>query len=136
MTVLDDVALLDDLRAALGESGVLAEPTTLALYGRDASIVTSGAAAAVCFPTSTEQVQACVRIARKHGLPFVARGSGTGLAGGAVPVGRAVVIVTTRLDRILAIDADDRVAWVQPGVLNLDLTRAAAAHGLHFAPDP
>ena len=136
MNVTDERALVADLRAALGDGGVHAEPTTLALYGRDASIVTSGAAAAVCFPTSTEQVQACVRIARRHGVPFVARGSGTGLSGGAVPVGRAVVIVTTRLDRILAIDADDRVAWVQPGVLNLDLSRAVAAHDLHFAPDP
>jgi glycolate oxidase len=136
MTVWDDVALLDDLRDVLGEGGVLSEPTTLALYGRDASIVTAGEAAAVCFPTNTEQVQACVRIARRHARPFVARGSGTGLSGGAVPVGRAVVIATMRMNRILEVDVDHRVAWVEPGVLNLDLSRAVAAHGLHFAPDP
>jgi glycolate oxidase len=136
MTVSDDAALLADLRAVLGETGVLSEPTTLALYGRDASIVTAGEAAAVCFPTGTEQVQACVRIARRHSRPFVARGSGTGLSGGAVPVGRAVVIATMRMNRILEVDVDQRVAWVEPGVLNLDLSRAVAAHGLHFAPDP
>ena len=136
MTMSDDVALLDDLRAVLGASGVLAEPTTLALYGRDASIVTAGEAAAVCFPTNTQQVQACVRIARRHSRPFVARGSGTGLSGGAVPVGRAVVIATMRMNRILEVDVDQRVAWVEPGVLNLDLSRAVAAHSLHFAPDP
>ena len=136
MTMSDDVALLDDLRAVLGASGVLAEPTTLALYGRDASIVTAGEAAAVCFPTNTQQVQACVRIARRHSRPFVARGSGTGLSGGAVPVGRAVVIATMRMNGILEVDVDQRVAWVEPGVLNLDLSRAVAAHSLHFAPDP
>ena len=130
------MTLVDDLRAALGDDGVHAAPTTLALYGRDASIVRAGEAVAVCFPRTTAEVQACVRIARAHQLPFVARGSGTGLAGGAVPVGEAIVIVTTRMDRIIEIDADQRVAWVEPGVLNLDLTRAANAHGLHFAPDP
>jgi len=66
----------------------------------------------------------------------VARGSGTGLAGGATPVGDPVVIVTTHLDRILEIDGDARVAWVEPGVLNLDLTRAGRHLALHYAPDP
>src|SRR5262245_55089217 len=96
----------------------------------------SGAAAAVCFPLTTGEVAAAVRIARRHGRPFVARGSGTGLAGGAVPVGDPVVIVTTKMDRILEVEPAERVAWVQPGVINLDLTRALAPHGLHFAPDP
>ena len=63
-------------------------------------------------------------------------GSGTGLAGGAVPLDGAVVISTTRMDRVLSVDVDARVAWVQPGVLNLDLTRSLRPHGLHFAPDP
>jgi glycolate oxidase len=96
----------------------------------------TGAAAVVCFPLTTDEVAAAVRIARRHGRPFVARGSGTGLAGGAVPVGDPVVIVTTKMDRILEVDPVDRVAWVQPGVINLDLTRALGPHGLHFAPDP
>ena len=66
------------------------------------------------------------------------RGSGTGLAGGATPAGEVppVVIVTTKMNRILEIDAEQRLAWVQPGVLNLDLSRAVAPLGLHFAPDP
>jgi glycolate oxidase len=66
----------------------------------------------------------------------VARGSGTGLAGGATPVGDPVVIVTTQMNRVLDIDAESRVAWVEPGVLNLDLTRAVRHLGLHYAPDP
>jgi len=77
-----------------------------------------------------------VRIAAEHDRPFVARGSGTGLAGGATPVGRPVVIVTTHLTRVLSVDPVDRVAWVEPGVLNLDLSRAVRHYGLSYAPDP
>jgi len=128
--------LLDDLRGALTADRVRAEPLELSLYGHDASIVDGGRAAVVCFPTSTAEVQACVRIARAHGRPFTARGAGTGLAGGAVPLDDPVVVVTTKMNRILSIDVDERVAWVEPGVVNLDLSRALAAHGLHFAPDP
>ena len=128
-------ALAADLREALAPDRVRTQAVELGLYGRDASVM-SGAAAAVCFPLTTDEVAAAVRVARRHGRPFVARGSGTGLAGGAVPVGDPVVIVTTKMDRILEVDPVDRVAWVQPGVINLDLTRALARHGLHFAPDP
>jgi glycolate oxidase len=127
--------LVDDLRAALSPSRVLSRPLELALYARDASVL-SGRAEVVCLPESTAEVQACVRIARAHGRPFTPRGSGTGLAGGAVPVDDPVVIVTTRMNRVLDVDVDRRVAWVEPGVLNLDLSRAVAPHGLHFAPDP
>jgi glycolate oxidase subunit GlcD len=77
-----------------------------------------------------------VRIAARHRRPFVTRGSGTGLAGGATPVDDPLVIVTTQLNQILEVDADERVAWVEPGVLNLDLSRAVAHLGLHYAPDP
>jgi glycolate oxidase len=128
-------ALIEELRACLGDGRVHAGATELALYKRDASNM-EGSAAVVCFPTSTEEVQACVRASRRHGRPFVARGSGTGLAGGAVPLDDAVVIVTTKMNRILAVDPEARVAWVEPGVLNLDLTKHVARYGLHFAPDP
>ena len=77
-----------------------------------------------------------MRVAARHDRPFVARGSGTGLAGGATPVDDPLVIVTTRLNRVLEVDADERVAWVEPGVLNLDLSREVAHLGLHYAPDP
>ncbi len=77
-----------------------------------------------------------MRIARRHGRPFVARGSGTGLAGGATPLDDPVVIVTTQMNRVLAIDAPQCCAWVEPGVLNLDLSRAVHHLGVHYAPDP
>src|SRR3954470_4716168 len=135
VTSVDD-ALVADLRAQLAADRVRAEPLELSLYGHDASIVVGGHAAGVCFPLTTEEVQACVRVARAHNRPFTARGAGTGLAGGAVPLGEPVVVVTTKMNRILSIDADQRVAWVEPGVINLDLTRTLMTHGLHFAPDP
>ncbi|HEX6569248.1 MAG TPA: FAD-binding protein, partial [Acidimicrobiales bacterium] len=134
-----DTALAADLATALASDRVRTGGVELGLYGRDASVL-AGEAAVACFPLTTDEVAAAVRVARRHGRPFVARGSGTGLAGGAVPVGGPgggpVVIVTTKMDRILSVDPGDRVAWVQPGVVNLDLTRALAPHGLHFAPDP
>ncbi|MFM8304940.1 MAG: FAD-linked oxidase C-terminal domain-containing protein [Actinomycetota bacterium] len=128
-------ALLDDLRTALGPDRARAEPLELALYARDAG-VGSGSTQAVCFPRSTEDVAAAVRVAADHGVPFVARGSGTGLAGGAAPLEDAIVIVTTQMNRVLEVDPVERVAWVEPGVLNLDLSRAVAHLGLHYAPDP
>jgi glycolate oxidase len=133
-------SLLAELRGALSDDRVLSESLSLQLYARDASVI-EGAAGAVCFPCTTEEVQAVVRIARRHGCPIIPRGSGTGLAGGAVPVGGEegrppVVVVTTKMDRVLEVDTDDRFAWVQPGVLNLDLSRQVQQHGLHFAPDP
>jgi glycolate oxidase len=127
--------LIADLIGALDKRRVRAEPLELTLYGRDASVI-EGTAGVICFPRTTEEVQDVVRIARRHGRPITPRGSGTGLSGGAVPLDEAVVIVTTQMDRILEIDEEERVAWVQPGVLNLDLSRAVAHLGLHFAPDP
>src|SRR2546421_286036 len=128
---MDDVgALVADLEAALGPGQARAEPLELALYQRDAG-VDRGAAAAVCFPTRGADVAAAVRVAARHGRSFVARGSGTGLAGGATPVGDPLVIVTTHLTRILEVNAEDQYAWVEPGVLNLDLSRAA-----HRRPPP
>jgi glycolate oxidase len=127
--------LVGDLRAALAPDRVRDGALERALYARDASVM-RGEAAVVCFPTSTEEVAECVRIACRHGRPFTARGAGTGLAGGAVPTGDPIVVVTTKMDRILSVDADHGVAWVEPGVVNLDLARHLAPLGLQYAPDP
>ncbi len=127
--------LLDELRQTLGPDLVHTGTIELGLYGRDASNIT-GSAGVVCFPTSREQVRVAIGAAVRHGVPFVARGAGTGLAGGATPVDDAMVIVLTKMNRVLSIDTVNRFAWVEPGVLNLDLTRLVTPHGLHFAPDP
>ncbi len=128
-------SLVADLSDAIGSRNVRHGASELSLYRRDASNM-EGSAAVVCLPESTGDVQACVRIARRHGVPFVARGSGTGLAGGAVPLDRAVVIALTKMNRVIEVDHVNRTAWVEPGVLNLDLSRQMEHLGLHFAPDP
>jgi glycolate oxidase len=127
--------LLDDLRAAVGEDRVRIGAAELSLYRRDASNF-DGKTSVVCFPVTPEQVQAVVRACVRHDRTYVARGSGTGLAGGATPLDGAVVVSLAKMNRILAVDADARQAWVEPGVLNLDLSKAVAHLGLHFAPDP
>jgi glycolate oxidase len=128
-------ALVADLRAGLSSDRVRDGAADLSLYRRDAGHM-EGVAAAVCFPTSTAEVVHCVATAVAHGAPFVARGSGTGLAGGAVPMAGSVVVSIAKMNRVLSVDADARQAWVEPGVLNLDLSRHVASLGLHFAPDP
>ena len=128
-------ALVAELVAALDRRRVKTGATTRALYRKDASNM-EGGTAVVAMPETTDEVQACVAAANRHGVPFVARGSGTGLAGGAVPLDGALVVSLTRMDRIISVDAVNRRAWVQPGVLNLDLTTRLADRGLHFAPDP
>jgi glycolate oxidase len=134
---MGSASLVEDLEAALSPERVRCDPIDLTLFERDASMIT-GRASVVCFPADHDEVVAAVRVCREHGTPFVPRGSGTGLAGGATPAGEIppVVIVTTKMNRILEIDAEQRFAWVEPGVLNLDLSRAVAQLGLHFAPDP
>jgi glycolate oxidase len=123
------------LEAALGADRVLSEPLERRLYARDASMV-EGACALVAFPRSTDEVVACVRAASEHGLAVVPRGSGTGLAGAATPIGDALVVVTTKMTRLIEVRPEDRLAWVEPGVPNLDLANALRPHGLTFAPDP
>lgn len=131
-----DTPLVDDLRAVLGRDRVTVSGTERRLYRTDAAHQRGDTPAVVCFPSTTEEVRSVVLVCRKHGRPFVPRGSGTGLAGGAVPVGSPVVIVTTRMNRVVDVDLEERVAWVQPGVLNLDLTNLVRPLGFHFAPDP
>ncbi len=131
----DALAARRALEEALGPPEVLSDPLALALYARDASMV-EGGCALVAFPRKLADVVACMRIASEHGLPVVPRGSGTGLAGGATPIGDALVVVTTKMDSILEIRPEDRLAWVEPGVPNLDLGNALRPSGFTYAPDP
>jgi len=126
---------VDDLRAILGSERVHSHPLELLVYNKDAG-VTSGEVAVAVLPETTQEVAACVRVAKRHGIAVVARGAGTGLAGGAVPLEPSLLIVLTRMNEIWEVDRDGRTAWVGPGVLNLDLSRATEEAGLHYAPDP
>ncbi len=127
--------IIDALVELLGESRVRHHPLDLAVFAKDAGIV-SGTAVAAVLPDTTAEVAACVRIARQHGAPIIARGAGTGLAGGAVPLESGLLVVLTRMNQIHEIDEVGRTAWVGPGLVNLDLSTSLLDVGLHFAPDP
>lgn len=129
------MTLVDELRSTLGNDRVRAHPLERIVFDKDAG-VTRGEVMAAVLPETTQEVAACVRIARSHEVPIVARGAGTGLAGGAVPAEPALLVVLTRMNQIWEIDHEARTAWVGPGVLNLDLSRATEHLGLHYAPDP
>ena len=133
MTIIDDARR--ELEAALGKENLLSDPLALRLYARDASMV-EGGCALVALPRNARDVIACVRVAAEHGLPVVPRGAGTGLAGGATPIGDALVVVTSKMTRILEVRPEDRLAWVEPGVANLDLANHLRPYGYTFAPDP
>ncbi|MGH8871505.1 MAG: FAD-binding oxidoreductase [Acidimicrobiia bacterium] len=128
------MSLIGDLRAVVGEDRVLEEPVELYLYSRDASLM-QGEATCVVFPHTTDEVASIVRVAETHGVPIVARGAGTGLTAGAIPIDGGIVLSTTSMNQI-DIDVDNRTAWVGAGVINLDLTNEAEPFGLCFAPDP
>lgn len=124
------------LRDALDDDRVRMDGAHRSLLSHDASVFEGGNSGPVCYPETTEEVQAIVRLANEHGRNVVPRGAGTGLAGGAIPLGVPVVVAVTRMNRIVEVDTANRVAWVEPGVVNLDLTRHLTPLGFHFAPDP
>lgn len=130
-----------DLVHALRESDpqlrVIDDPELLVSYQHDqAPGQAYGMPTAVALPETTEQVVGAVRVAARLGVPIVARGAGTGLAGAANAADGCLVVSTRRLNRIVSIDVDERLAVVQPGVVNADLRAAVAAHGLFYPPDP
>ena len=128
--------LVRALRSRLGGKNVVSAKADLAVYECDAFTIEKSRPDVVVFPQSTRQVVEVVQLAKKHDVPVVPRGAGTGLAGGCLPVGGGVVMMLTRMKRVLEINPRDRLAVVEPGVLNLQLARALAGTGLHFAPDP
>jgi len=127
--------LTRELKKILGPSAVLTLPEDVLLYEYDGS-VEKGRPNAVVFPSTTNEVSSIVKLAAHHNVPIVGRGAGTGLSGGALASSGGLMIVFTRMNRILELDFENRRAVVQPGVVNLDLTRAVEHAGLYFAPDP
>jgi glycolate oxidase len=115
---------------------LLAQPEQLAAYESDGLTAFRATPLAVAMPETAEEVIALVRFCHENRLPFVARGSGTSLSGGSLPVAGGIVIALNRLNRILKLDPAQRIAVVEPGVINTQVTLAAAPHGLHYAPDP
>jgi glycolate oxidase len=130
------VSLTAELGRIVGAANVITDPVALRTYESDGLTGYRAQPLAVALPADTGQVVALVKACAGHGIPFVARGAGTGLSGGAVPVAEGIVIGLSRMRRILEVDAPNRRVRLQPGVTNLEVTQAVAAHGLHYAPDP
>jgi glycolate oxidase len=130
-----DAAVIRVLQQAVGEKFVVHRPEDLMVYEYDGTI-DRGRPQCVVLPDSATQVAAVVKLARRHGIPLTPRGAGTGLSGGALAVEGGILLGTARLRRILEVDVENRLAIVEPGVVNVTLSSAVAPYGLFYAPDP
>jgi glycolate oxidase len=133
---LMDARILDELRAIVDSRGLISSPEELHTYECDGLTNFRVMPRAVLLPISSDQVQAIVRICHREKIPFVARGSGTGLSGGALPVENGIVISLARMNRILEVDFPNARAIVEPGVINLDVTARIQHNEYFYAPDP
>jgi len=127
---------LDELRAIVGDDGVLASEAARFTYDADGLTLEHATPDVVVLPRSSDEVSALVRWCNTRRLPITPRGAGTGLAGGAIPEHGGLVLSVNRMDRLIRVDPERQFAWVQPGLVNLWLSQQVAAHGLYFAPDP
>src|SRR5262245_52212138 len=127
---------LEKLSALLPPERFLSRPEQLSAYESDGLTAFSARPLAIVVPETTDEVIQIVRLCHEERLPFVARGSGTSLSGGSLPVADGVVIALNRLNRIVRLDPELRIAVVEPGVINTQVTLAAAPHNLYYSPDP
>lgn len=133
---VDGKALVARLRTFLDADAVLDGAEQLKPYECDGLTAYRQSPLAVVLPETIEQVQGVLRVCADMQVPVVARGAGTGLSGGALPLADGVLLVLSKFNRILGIDTANRTARVQPGVRNLAISEAAAPCGLYYAPDP
>jgi len=136
LTAPRKVALRRELESVVGAGAVISEPDELLVYESDGLTLFRALADFVVFPTSAEHVAAVVRLADREKIPFVARGAGTGLAGGCLPAEGGIVISLMRMNRVLEVDYDNQIAVVEPGLVNLHLSWAVGPRGFYYAPDP
>lgn len=129
-------AVISELREIVGEKGLITAPAQLQTYECDGLTAFRTPPLGVLLPETTAQVQEILRLCHRERIPFVARGSGTGLSGGALPSEDSVVISVSRMNRILKIDIPNQQITVQPGVINSNVTAAVAPQGYFYAPDP
>src|SRR5216684_824926 len=131
-----DPEIIARFSAAVGEKNCIREPEQLRTYESDGLASFRATPGIVVLPASTEEVSACVKIAREAGMPIVARGAGTGLSGGALPVAGCLLMGMARMKRVLQVDLDNAFMRVQPGVINLDVSKLIGPQGWYYAPDP
>jgi glycolate oxidase subunit GlcD len=129
-------AMARSLATIVGAEAVRWREPELLVYDADGLVLEKFWPDLVVLPQSTDEVREVVRFAAREKLPLMARGAGTGLCGGSLAERGGIVLSLARMDKVLAIDPEDRLAVVEPGVVNLDLSRAAATHRLYYAPDP
>ncbi len=129
-------ALLSELRTALGRENVLSAPSELAVYDGDAYALERCRPEIAVLPCTTQQAAEALAICRCYGAPVVARGAGTGLAGGCLPQSGGVLLLLSRMNRVLAVDRRNRMAEVEAGATGRQLADALAGTGFYFAPDP
>jgi glycolate oxidase len=127
---------LDELQALLGADGVLASEAARFTYEADGLTLDRHMPDVVVLPRTTDEVAALMRWAHRNEIPVTPRGAGTGLAGGATPEHGGIVLSVNRMDRVLSVNPEKLLAWVQPGLVNLWLSQKVAPLGLYFAPDP
>ena len=133
---MNDHPLIETFSRMYDSERLLTRPAQLMAYESDALTVFQQRPAAVVIPQDRAEVIETIRLCHEHNVPFVARGSGTSLSGGSLPIADGIVIALNRLDRILRLDAEERIAVVEPGVINLKVSDAAKPYGLYYAPDP
>jgi glycolate oxidase len=133
---MDELHWIKELSALFPPARLLTSHAAVTPYESDALTAYRARPAAVVLPETQEEVIQIVRLCARRAVPFVARGSGTSLSGGSLPIEDGVLIALNRLNRIVRLDPQERIAVVEPGVINLDVTRAASPHGLYYAPDP
>lgn len=128
--------LISDLVRIVGEDAVLYKPVDLMAYECDGFTLERAMPRAVVLPSSTEEVSQVVKYLHDRDIPFLARGAGSGLSGGSIPIHGEVIISLVRMKKILHIDYENRYAVVQPGLVNLRLSQAIEPRGYYYAPDP
>ncbi|MEK6303594.1 MAG: FAD-linked oxidase C-terminal domain-containing protein [Acidobacteriota bacterium] len=128
--------VIAQLKAALGVKAVLTDRDELLVYEADALTLHKHLPSAVVIPGNAEEVAAAVKILAEARIPFTPRGAGTGLSGGALALSGSVIFELARLNRILELDYENRIAVVETGVINIHLSQATSPHGFHYAPDP
>ncbi|WP_144431224.1 FAD-binding protein, partial [Pseudomonas syringae pv. coryli] len=136
LPAVDKQQLLQALQQQLPDLDILHRPEELRPYECDGLSAYRSTPMLVALPRHVEEVQTLLRLCHARRVPVVARGAGTGLSGGALPLEKGVLLVMARFNQILDIDPSARLARVQPGVRNLAISQAAAPHGLYYAPDP
>ncbi len=133
---MSTMPIMEELRRLFPSDRLLTKPSELVPYESDALTAYRSRPEAVVLAESQSEVIETVKLCHEYEVPFVARGSGTSLSGGSLPVENGIVIALNRLTRVVKLDVKERIAVVEPGVINLDVSKAVASHGLYYAPDP